>query len=48
MSHARRRTGRPVAKIELPALVGGILEGYTQRRRLWHAGCGSRSAVRRV
>jgi hypothetical protein len=27
------RTGRPVAKIELSAEVGGILEGYTQRRK---------------
>jgi hypothetical protein len=27
------RTGRPVAKIELPAEVAGILEGYTQRRK---------------
>src|SRR5271170_1006876 len=26
------RTGRPVARIELPDDVAGILEGYTQRR----------------
>jgi len=27
------RTGRPVAEIELPGDVAGILEGYTQRRK---------------